>query len=54
MVTLKFDLSQHRAAVPIDHPDGSITASKLADGAVGDGKLATNTATVMVEALIYG
>ena len=54
MVVVRFNLNQHRTAVPIDHPNGSITADKLANGAVGDGKLATNTVTVMIEALIYG
>ena len=54
MVVVRFNLNQHRTAVPIDHLDGSITANKLANGAVGDGKLATNTVTVMIEALIYG
>src|SRR5690606_20780334 len=28
------DLNAHKTASPIDHPDGSVTAGKLADGAV--------------------
>ena len=31
MVVFRSDITVHRTAVPIDHPDGSVTRSKLED-----------------------
>jgi hypothetical protein len=37
----KGDLDSHRTASPIDHPDGSVTTAKIADGAVTFAKCAS-------------
>src|SRR5690606_33212471 len=38
-------INDHKNASVLDHPDGSVTTSKLADGAVTSGKLAAEAAT---------
>jgi len=39
------DIAHHRSAAVLDHPDGSVTTEKLADGAVTATKVAADVAT---------
>lgn len=39
------DLNAHKSATPLDHPDGSVTAAKLASNAVTEAKIADGAVT---------
>lgn len=41
----KQEFDAHREAVKLDHPDGSVTTDKLADGAVVEGKIGSGAVT---------
>ena len=41
----KEEFDEHKEAVTLDHPDGSVTAAKLADGSVITAKIADNAVT---------
>ncbi|WP_199615561.1 hypothetical protein [Paenibacillus alkalitolerans] len=43
--TVKDQLDAHKAAATLDHPDGSVTTSKIANGAVTAAKVAADVAT---------
>lgn len=40
------EIANHKSAAVLDHPDGSVTTEKLADGAVTAAKVAPDVATV--------
>ena len=35
------ELNAHKSAIPLDHPDGSVTTEKIADGAITDAKVSS-------------
>jgi len=35
------ELNVHKSAIPLDHPDGSVTTEKIADGAITDAKVSS-------------
>jgi len=50
--TLRSDFDAHRGAIPIDHPDASITTAKIADRAVTRAKLEYSTDKIVFDYLI--
>jgi hypothetical protein len=54
IVTLTAALATHAAKIPIDHPDTSVTSSKIPNGAIIKGHLDGTTDTTNISALVDG